>query len=185
MIIKGEYHDVLCRDGAPVHDSGWRSNTIVQDCGKFLAALMKKEFGETVGVEYMAVGSGSAGPGEFKTKIASFFQSGSLDAPYTAPGGTDWVWAKKISVDDIKFLTPGGDVTTSATNRIKVEVTFLEEEPSRETLVFKEFALLGVNSALASDRLFLINHVSHGPITKDKSMKLTRTVRLTFPIETP
>lgn len=192
MIIKGEYHDVLHQNDNIVSDSGWRSNKIVQDCGKFLAALMKKHFGEAVGVEYMAVGSGSTDPELFKTdpeqfkayleqfkgKVKSFFLNGS-----PPPFGDDWVWAKQILVEDIKFLTPEGNETTSPTNRIKIDVTFEETEPSLQTLVFKEFALVGVDGSLEPDKLFMINYVAHGPITKDKSMKLTRTVRLTFPID--
>jgi hypothetical protein len=183
MIIKGEYNDILFRDGIVVENRGWRSNSIVQDCGKFLAALMKKDFGETVGIEYMAVGSGHADVAGFKSDIENFFQSGVLNQPFPFPVGPNWVWAKKIEADDIKFVTDAGDVTTSATNRVKAEVTFDEIEPCEETLVFREFALLGIHSSLAADKLFFINYVAHGPITKDKSMKLTRTVRLTFPID--
>ena len=46
MEIKGEYRDILRRNNAAIIDTGWRSNTIADDFGRFLAALMKKPGGE-------------------------------------------------------------------------------------------------------------------------------------------
>ncbi len=37
-------------------DTGWHANTIEPDFGKLLAAVMKKENNEFVGIEYIAVG---------------------------------------------------------------------------------------------------------------------------------
>ena len=73
MKIKGEYRDVLSRNGAVIMDTGWKSNVIVEDYGRFLAALMKKDFEQKVGIDYMAVGSGSGEDSAvFRDKVIKF-----------------------------------------------------------------------------------------------------------------
>ncbi len=51
---------------------------------------------------------------------------------------------------------------------------------------FKEFALLGIDknsdNQFDTTRLFLVNYVSHGAITKDKDTELSRTIKLMFPM---
>jgi hypothetical protein len=49
--IEGAYRDELYSDDGVVVDSGWRSNAIVADFGRFLAALMKRDFVEKVGID--------------------------------------------------------------------------------------------------------------------------------------
>ena len=208
MKIKGEYRDVLSKNGEVIVDTCWKSNAIVEDYGRFLAALMKKDFEEKVGIEYMAVGSGSNNDyAVFEGKVNDFFEEDELNEGKSDPlevgekGKEDyyWVWAKEIEVDDIKYLNPAEDKEVdTVTNRLKIEVTFRKEEereqpePSEDTLEFKEFALLGIDRNTdgtfnknidGTFKMFFINYVDHGRITKDKSMELTRTIRLTFPIE--
>jgi hypothetical protein len=203
MKIKGEYRDVLSRDGAVILDTGWQSNVIVADYGRFMAALMKKDFERQVGIDYMAVGSGSDNDSAvFKDNVVEFFnENKSCPLEVGEKGKEDyyWVWAKEIKVDDIKYVNDDDDevVKGVVTNRLKIEVTFRKEEereepePSEDTLEFKEFALLGIDRNIdgtfkknidGTFKLFFINYVGHGPITKDKSMVLTRTIILTFPI---
>ena len=77
MKIKGDYRDVLSSNGTVIKDTCWQSNVIVEDYGRFLAALMKKDFEQTVGIDYMAVGSGSGGEyAVFKNKVKEFFKLG-------------------------------------------------------------------------------------------------------------
>ena len=190
MKIKGEYRDILSRNGEVIVDTCWKSNAIVEDYGRFLAALMKKDFIKgQVGIEYMAVGSGSKDYAEFKSKVESFFKKGSLDQPYKPESDDNWVWAKEIEADRIKYLDEEGEVIDDSdkiiTNRLTIDVTFGKGEPSEETLEFKEFALLGIDKEgdiFVPKKLFFINYVDHGLITKDESMVLTRTIILTFPI---
>ena len=80
MNIKGEYRDVLSRNGTVIVDTRWKSNEIVDDYGRFLAALMKKAFEQKVGIEYIAVGSGSKGDVEFKRRVKSFFEPPSTES---------------------------------------------------------------------------------------------------------
>jgi len=185
--IKGEYRDVIYRKGKVIMDNGWKSNTIVGDCGRFLAALMKKDFyGQAIGVEYIAVGTGNGeNPEDFKDKLSGYFEW--LNHPEnTEPEG---VWAKKI--EDIKYLDEEDnevpETETNITNKLKISVTIGEDEPSEEPFNLKEFALVGIckdpdTSKFDLDRMFLINYVEHGVITKDNTMELSRTIKLTFPI---
>ena len=52
---------------------------------------------------------------------------------------------------------------------------------------FKEFALLGING-LDPKTMYFVNYVSHAPIPKPgqtesyEGMKLTRTIKLKFPL---
>jgi len=184
MKIKGEYRDVLSRNGGVIADTGWKSNTIVEDYGRFLAALMKKDFKEQVGIEYMAVGSGSDNNSAvFRGKVAEFFNW--LNEGNSGPikGRDYWAWAKKIDGGKIKYRDDQGKVT----NKLKLEVIVEKKEPSEETLVFKEFALLGIDKnsdgTFDTNKMFFINYVEHGPIAKDKEMEFTRNIKLTFPIE--
>ena len=187
MKIKGEYRDILSRNGEVIVDTCWQSNVIVADYGRFLAALMKKDFIKgQVGIDYMAVGRGSGNDEDFKNVVKNFFHSrtpGELPEPTPSD---NWVWAKVIDVSDIKYLNHKDEEVTDVTNRLRIEVTFGKNEPSKETLEFKEFALLGIDKEgdnFVPEKMFFINYVDHGPITKDENMELTRTVILTFPIK--
>ena len=53
-------------------DTGWQANTIVPDFGKLLAALMKKENNEFVGIEYIAVGKQESKTA-FLSSVIDFF----------------------------------------------------------------------------------------------------------------
>jgi hypothetical protein len=179
MNIKGEYKDVILRNGRVIKNFGWRSNKIVADFGRFLAALMKKdfEFQEPVGIEYIAVGSGSADEDEFKGRIRKFFGDDIIE------NEGYWVWAKPIDEINYTNLPDGEEIS----NAVRIELGFEENEPLEKTFEFREFSLVGVGKKVDAtpdlDRLFLINYVSHGPITKDEDMTLSRTINLTFPIE--
>lgn len=178
MMIKGEYRDVLRKNGTLIEDRGWRSNRIVEDYGKFLAALMKKEDSVIgVGIEYMAVGGGSENQESFKQNVVTFFNSATEEP---IEHGDSWVWAKQIEFGDIIYLNPENDkLAGTITNKLQITVTFNIGKPSPKTFIFEQFALLGINGS--RDTMFFINFVDHGIISKDAGMKLTRTVRLTFP----
>jgi hypothetical protein len=190
MIIKGQYRDVIIRRGKVLQDRGWKSNTIVPDYGRFLAALMKKDFHRPpVGIEYIAVGSGSRDDVEFRDKVTGYFHWLNDDPAHIGPltTGNNWVWAKKIEPGEIEYLDDSENMVTDVTNRIRLEVKFLQNEPNDSTLNFQEFAILGIDKnqegKFVTARMFLVNYVAHGPITKDSSMELSRTIKLEFPID--
>jgi hypothetical protein len=188
MIIKGQYRDVIIRNGNVLQDRGWKSNTIVADYGRFLAALMKKDFCASVGLEYLALGSGSQDNDVFRIKMIDYFQWINEDETRTGAMilDNDWVWAKGIEPGNIKYLDTAGIMTNEITNRLEIEVKIAQGEPTDSTLNFQEFALLGIDKDEQGKfdiaRMFLVNYVSHGPITKDKDMELSRSIKLLFPL---
>ncbi len=191
MNIKGQYRDVITKNNEVLKDYGWRYNTIVADYGRFLAALMKKDFLAPVGIEYLAVGSGSLDNEAFRNKMIGYFEWLNENETHTGPLIQDntWVWAKKIETANIKYLDTAGIMTGEVTNRLEIEVKIAQNEPTAVTLGFQEFALLGIdrgtNGEFDTSKLFLVNYVIHGPITKDKDMELSRTIKLIFPISEP
>ncbi len=189
MKIKGRYRDVLSKEGKIIKDFGWKSNRIVEDYGRFLAALMRKELSGQVGIEFMAVGNYEDFD-VFQKKVALYFNT--RDDKETCPlkdkkNMGKWVWAKKIDANQIIYLYPDDEPANMITNKLKLNVTFEETEPSEETFGFREFALLGIYKSpegkFDTKQMFFINYVNHDLITKDMTMKLSRTIKLTFPIE--
>ena len=196
MKIKGEFRDVLSRNGEIIEDRGWRSNTIVEEFGNFLAAVMKKDFQDLddtikpVGIEYMAVGSKSKNVDEFKSRVENFFSEWNKNSEFdsTKPRGDPgdpWIWVKKIDSGNITYL--GAPDINQVTNMLQISVDFSENEPkSDQPRRFEEFALLGIlrksNDKFETSKMFFINHATHGIIDKAASVTITRTVNLTFPV---
>ncbi|MBE9519271.1 MAG: hypothetical protein IMY68_11900, partial [Bacteroidetes bacterium] len=123
MKIKGEFRDVLSRNGEIIEDRGWRSNTIVEEFGNFLAAVMKKDFQDDsnntikpVGIEYMAVGSKSNTVDEFRKRVENFFTAWNdeigFDPAKPRGEGDPWIWVKKIESDDITYLNAADNQVT-------------------------------------------------------------------------
>jgi hypothetical protein len=179
MEVQGEYRDVVRRRGRVVDPGRWRRNRISLDLGPFVASLLKKRFSVPLGIEYIAVGNGGD-ESAFKSRVASFFQSGNLNLPFVS--GTEWAWAKKVTPEQIVYVDASGNkvLDESCTSRLQVETVFERGQPGVDALELREFALL----ARDPDRgeLFLVDYVKHGTITKDQDMELTRTVKLNFPI---
>lgn len=172
MNIKGEYRDVLIKKGTVIEDRGWRSNSITEDYGRFLAALMKKQV-SGVGIEYMAVGTGSENVDLFRTNAETYFKDNKVKHD------TYWIWAKAINPEDIIFLDKNNKPAGIITNKLQIDITIEKTEPTNETLIFEQFALLGIDDP--KEHMFFINYVDHGPITKDTSMELERTIKFEFP----
>ena len=195
MKIKGEFKDVLSRNGVIIEDRGWITNTIVPEFGNFLAAVMKKDFEvdneiKPVGIEYMAVGSSSDNKVDvFRERVKSLFNTWNNEKSDSQPLKEDnnnnwWIWVKKIEEDDITYLN-GAD--NQVTNKLQISVDFGPNEPySEKTLGFKEFALLGIlkkaENEFEIEKMFFINHACHGVIEKGNDMTIKRTVNLTFPV---
>lgn len=200
MRIKGEYKDILWKNSKMIKEWEWRANTIAPEYGNFLAAVMKKEYKVSdtpfgVGIEYIAVGSSTnKDPAVFRGRVESFFNNlnlhpGDESKPFPVPVN-NWIWAKKIiDVADIIYLKPDDSPAEPnvITNKLQIQVKFEKTEPdTTDTLEFVEFALVGIykpeSEPFDTNRMFLINHVNHGVITKDNETELTRTIKLSFPI---
>lgn len=193
MKIKGEFRDVLSRNGVIIEDRGWRFNKIVPEFGNFLAAVMKKDFNDLnntikpVGIEYIAVGSSSNSVNEFRERVVNFFSDWNNISDFNPnkPSGNPWIWVKKIDRDDIKYLN---DNNNQVTNMLQISVDFGPNEPeSQDSLRFEEFGLLGIlekaDSKFDTNRMFFINHAPHGVIEKLEDLTIKRTVNLTFPVK--
>lgn len=199
MVVKGIYRDIISRSKKVIFDAGWNSNSITIEFGKLLTALMKKHFTKPLGVEFLAVGKVAGRENEFRTKVKAYFTQCNAGNTNPIDDGTTWVWAKKVTADDMEFLNAGDEVVhTGITNTLRVKVTFLGTdsvegggtiiEPAAEkSFEFTDFSLVSVpwdseTNTYDVDNLHLINYVKHGAITKDTGMELTRTIKLTFPI---
>ena len=108
---------------------------------------------------------------------------------------TNWVWALKIEpANHIKYYDLANNQVDDnvVANALQIEVEFGDKPRWQYSLKFEHFALLGIykkkmNNGFVFDteKLFFINSVEHGIIEKAPSTKITRTIRLTFPIPTP
>ncbi len=189
MKITGKFKDIILRDGKMISDNDWTSNTIIVDtenhgdCGSFLAALVKKDFKEITGINYMVVGSGSKDYKEFKDRISKTTQLKDI-INFQGKSPDDWLWATEIETTDMDYLDgPDGNevITKEITNKLEIRVTFERDKPKPETLNFGEFALIGSDGFGNNlSKIFFINYVNHGIITKLANDTILRTVHLTF-----
>ena len=161
-----EIQDTLYNtDGTILKKYNW-TNTVVNDCSKLIACLMKRQAGQT-GLQYWAVGKGSA--------------SWNNDEP-PSPTTSDTrllveTFRKAINPSDIKFLDEGNRETESITNKIQITVVFTENEANGE---LREFGLFGGNATGSANSGIMVNRKIHPLIYKTSGMKLERFIRITF-----
>lgn len=141
-------------------------NTVVDDCSKLIACLMKGHSG-CKGITYWAVGKGSSDWDNDNPPNPSVKDTKLLNETFRKP----------ISADDIKFLDENDNVTDKITNKLEITVIFTEEEANGE---LREFGLFGGNATEALNSGIMINRKTHGLIYKTSGMRLERTIRLTF-----
>ncbi len=152
--IKGIYRDVLKRTGEPPVDTGYKSNSIQPDCGKFFSALFNKFFTPPIGIEYLIVG----GPynandasilyanadknlfaSRFRDRIARYFARPGLTPPTVIAGNSSsqimsaqcdnidnryWVCAVMLTSTDIRFDPTILPPASPVTNQLKIDFTF-------------------------------------------------------------
>ncbi|WP_432949924.1 hypothetical protein ACQPXM_17740 [Kribbella sp. CA-253562] len=169
--LSGRYRDVLLgHDGRVVWDRGWRSNTIVGDCRKLLAALVRGAPAAT-GITGLRVGAG----------LAAWDASG----PPTATSGTTRLvdpnpFTAGPAALRMDFLT-AATVSATPTNRLQIHVTLGPNLPSwpdgnHPVSSLREFGL----AATLDGAPVLLNYVTHPVIAKDPASTLQRTIWLTF-----
>lgn len=167
--IKGKYHDRLLSNGACVHDSGWRSNRIVNDCNRLLAALMKNEAGMQ-GLLYLAIGAGQTG--------------WDSTPPATNAGITALAneWTRQaITPEQIVFVDDEGLPSATPTDQLQITVSFDGSAlvPSGYQSL-REFGLFGGDATEVADSGYLINYVVHPRIDFTPHATLIRELRLQF-----
>ena len=169
--LRGWYRDVLrAADTTVLRDSGWRSNSIVGDCRRLLAAFVRGN-PQTTGVAGLQVGSAADAWDTSGTPQPTPAQSALVDPhPFTVP-------AASLQID---FLD-GGSVTAGPTNRIQIHARLGPNVPpfpwpNHSSGNLREFGLVGQ----LEGRPVLINYVTHPVIAKDPASTLERTIWLQF-----
>lgn len=141
-------------------------NTVVDDCSKLIASLMKGQAGYK-GVSYWAVGSG-----------AGSWDNANPPSPLVADTKlTNETFRKAVTASDITFLDANNLPTATVTNRIQVKLIFSESEANGE---LREFGLYGGNATATKDSGIMINRKTHGLIYKTSGMTLERTINIVF-----
>jgi hypothetical protein len=205
--LRGKYRDVLQKHSKPPIDMGWRTNSIQDDCGRYFAALLKKDFTTNVGLEYLAVGGPvnpddstlyqTTGDNGFRTRVLDYFDSiSAADIPAPAnPNqimplkiqGKYWVCAVQLRDENIGYVPP--NVTLGNPNHLAIVFTFKKADLTGSHN-FMEFSLVGAAPPAPSGpsgkfnrlKVYLINYVKHGMYVKDNNVSLERTIDLTFPL---
>jgi len=171
--LAGTYQDVL-RDatGTILWDSGPRRNTILTNCRRLLAALMRQTAG-SVGIQAIHIGAGDPA-------------WDTIPPAPTDPSRTALVDLNRASVPlgaaQFAFLQPDSDaVAPGPTNRLRVQAILGPGVPAwpdanHPTATLREFGLV---ANLAGSPV-LINYVVHPAIVKDPTSTLERTIWLVF-----
>lgn len=170
--LRGMYRDIVYdAAGRVVEDRGWRSNAIVGDCRRLLAAFMSGSAGLGAGITGIRVGMGSPVWDLSAPPLATSAQVSLVDPnPYT-------VVAVDLSID---FLN-GGAVSPTATNRLQIVAQLGPGVPSwpdanHASGNLREFGLVGQLEGAP----ILLNYVTHPVIAKDPASTLERTIWLVF-----
>ena len=141
-------------------------NTVVDDCSKLIASLMKGQSGYK-GITYWAVGSGAGNWDNNNPPAPSVGDTKLLNETFR----------KAISASDITFLDSSDKPTTSVTNKLQISVTFTETEANGE---LREFGLFGGKATATRNSGIMINRKTHGLIYKTSGMRLERIIRIVF-----
>lgn len=168
-LIKGYYRDILTDSQRRVFwDSGWRSNRIVQNCNRLLAALMKRHEGMQ-GIAYWAIGVGEAD-----------WDSTHLSPLSTTSQLTQEVARQAIATDQIVYLDDANEPTETPSNQLEITAEFQGESNASQPL--REFGLFGGDATEVPDSGLMIDYVIHPRIDLTPGMALSRQLRLTFAV---
>lgn len=151
------------KTGEVKFDSGYFKNVICDTNGLLLAALNKGEGGYS-GIQYLAVGIGSAS-----------WDTGGTPSP--APTRTTLVSELARKAVTIAFLDAGNLETGSVTNRLKISATFTSGEANGE---HREFGLFGGNATGTVDSGLAVNYRTQAIKTKTTDDELTISVRIIY-----
>lgn len=173
--MRGCYRDRLTGpDGRLLYDSGWVTNTIVDNCRVLLAALMNNEgLAGLGGIQCLAVGRGNDswdinGAPEPNEQIDNLEARYEPDIP--------------VADLDIAYLDASdGPVPEGKwTSRLQITATLPEgyPEPEGELKAYplREFGLFGGSE----EQEYMINCVRHPVIHKHETATLERKIRLYF-----
>jgi len=168
--LSGYYRDVLRdRAGRVLTDSGWRSNLIVQNCNRLLAALMKGQTGMS-GILYWAIGEGQSG----------------WDSEHPRPGFSDdrlyaELLRQEISPVEMVYLDDENQPSEEISHRLQISAEFRGEDIVTDGFQpLREFGLFGGNATSDPDSGLMVDYVIHPRIDLTADVTLARRLRLTF-----
>lgn len=171
--LQGHYRDVLRgADGTIIEIRPWRSNAIVVDCRRLLAAFVHGPPAAALGIQGLLLGAGLAAWDSAPPPPPSGNETTLVDPnPFLVP-------AAGMTFD---FLTPTNAVSPSATNRLQLGIPIGPGMPSwpdgdHATANLREFGLVGQLDGSP----VLLNYVIHPVIAKDPTSTLDRTIWLVF-----
>lgn len=177
--IHGIYRDkMFTKKGDLMYDSGWKNNTIVNECREMITSFMKggpeeidtQITGETIhGIRYLKVGYG-------KPEWDALWNG--TDVPKADADVSDLIRAYndliEIKSDCIEYVEG---------NRMCLQVKCILESgvpvntfTESNVVELREFGLFGKYY----DREYMINCVYHPLISKDENSRLERVIRLFF-----
>ena len=171
FVLRGIYRDVLKepRRGV-IHDSGWRSNTVVDRCRTLLAGFMRSDGSN--GIQYLAVGQGEA----------AWDDGIPPTDPVTTVGLTNQAADPPVGVAglDFAYLDASDAPVAGPTQRLQVSATLPPGYPAPlaggDTYPLREFGLFGRFDTTD----YMINCIRHPVIHKGPTATLIRMVRLYF-----
>jgi len=169
--LKGIYRDVLIEPGrGAVFDSGWNSNTIVDQCRMLLAGFIRQD--SSAGVQQLAVGQGDQNwdnDGIPTTDPETTTTLVNAHAPSIAHGDLDFI-----------YLDAADNPTAGPTNRLQISATLEPDYPpplsGMTTYPLREFGLFGQYDGSS----YMINCIRHPVIHKGATATLIRVIRLYF-----
>lgn len=168
--MQGIYRDIL-KDPTHrvIYDSGWNSNTIVDQCRILLAGFMRRD--TSSGIQYLAVGRGEE----------VWDDDGIPDTnPSTTIALVNQAADPPVANLDFVYLNEAGNTVAEATQRIQITGTLGPGYPvplgGGTTYPLREFGLFGRFGSTD----FMINCVRHPVIHKGPAATLIRVVQLYF-----
>jgi hypothetical protein len=170
IFLQGNYRDVL-RDahGRIKHDSGWRSNLVVNSARMLLAAFLKND-ATSLGIQSLKIGKGESAWDDAPPKPAATDEGLHDPEAFIVP-------KDKLQID---YLNDSDLVVTGPTTRLQITVTLKPGEPpsvgDTKNYPLREFGLFG---SLAGTP-FMIDYVIHPVINKGEEDTFIRSVRLIF-----
>lgn len=143
--------------------------SIVRDCNRLLAALMKGQTGIT-GILYLAIGEGERAWDD------------SLPSPPADASKLSREWLRQaVQPEQIVFLDADGQPTDTPSDQLEITATFNGAELVTDGVKsLREFGLFGGDATDEADSGYLINYVIHPRIDFTPQATLIRQLRLHF-----
>ena len=172
--ILGKYQDTLIDKNGNVKKHEIKNNQVQLTALKLIASLLKNQ-ANTLGIQYIALGTGDATWDLLPNNKPNPMPNSDIKL-------TTEVFRKSIPTSDIVFVDPTaafgqGAISQTPTTRLRI-TTQIEANEANTTL--REFALFGGNATVMQDSGFMLNWVAHPLIEKTDDVVLNRMIELDF-----